>query len=85
MNTFSVVNQGVVMKGYLKTAEVAERFGVDPRTILRWVKSGYFPGSKKLNPMARNSPLLIPEQSVQAFEEKQTEVVSEMVQEGEDN
>jgi excisionase family DNA binding protein len=28
----------------LKPAEVAERFGVDPKTIIRWVKAG------KLNP-----------------------------------
>lgn len=72
MNAVLTLDQGVIVKGYLKTNEVAERFGVDPRTVLRWVKSGYFPGTKKLNPLAKNSPLLIPEKSVVEFEEKQT-------------
>jgi transcriptional regulator with XRE-family HTH domain len=72
MNATLTLNQGVFVKGYLKTNEVAERFGVDPRTVLRWVKSGHFPGTKKLNPLAKNSPLLIPEKSVMEFEQKQT-------------
>jgi transcriptional regulator with XRE-family HTH domain len=72
MNAVLTLDQGVIVKGYLKTNEVAERFGVDPRTVLRWVKNGHFPGTKKLNPLARNSPLLIPEKSVVEFEERQT-------------
>lgn len=59
------------MKGYLKTTEVAKRFDVDPRTILRWIKSGCFPGAIKLNPYAKNSPLMIPEESVKEFEQRQ--------------
>lgn len=59
------------VKGYLTTAEVARRFDVDPRTILRWVRSGCFPGTIKKNPRAKNSPIFIPEQSVESFAQAQ--------------
>lgn len=59
------------VKGYLTTAEVARRFDVDPRTILRWVRAGCFPGTIKKNPRAKNSPIVIPEQSVETFAQAQ--------------
>ncbi|MBE7474363.1 MAG: helix-turn-helix domain-containing protein [Anaerolineales bacterium] len=70
MNIVAEMEQKNV-KGYLTTAEVARRFDVDPRTILRWVKAGCFPGTRKKNPRAKNSPIVIPEQSVEDFEKAQ--------------
>ena len=68
----STIENGVkTVKGYLKTVEVAERFDVNPRTILRWVKAGYFPGSLKKNPFAINSPVVIPEEAVEEFAKAQ--------------
>lgn len=74
MNTVTALHQpngGIIVKGYLRTAEVAKRFDVNSRTILRWVKDGYFPGAIKQNPHASNSPILIPEQAVEDFAQKQ--------------
>ena len=59
------------VKGYLKTADVAKRFDVNQRTILRWIKDGCFPGAIKKNPRSKNSPILIPEQSVEQFAQEQ--------------
>ena len=73
MTAIAVTNytNGGIVKGYLRTAEVAKRFDVDSRTILRWVKDGCFPGAIKKNPHARNSPILIPEKAVEDFAQKQ--------------
>jgi prophage regulatory protein len=35
---------------YHNVREVAERFGVDPSTIWRWVKDGFFPKPYKFGP-----------------------------------
>jgi transposase-like protein len=68
----SVAEKGVKdVKGYLTTAEVARRYDVDPRTILRWVRAGYFPGTIKKNPHFKNSHIAIPEKSVEAFAQAQ--------------
>lgn len=85
MNTL-VLNQfnGVGnLKGYLKTADVAKRFDVNQRTILRWIKDGCFPGAIKKNPRSKNSPILIPEQSVEQFAQEQ--VIKPDVENGDGN
>ena len=71
MMNFVAENGVKDVKGYLTTAEVARRFDVDPRTILRWVRAGCFPGTIKKNPRARNSHIVIPEQSVETFAQAQ--------------
>jgi excisionase family DNA binding protein len=57
------------MTKMLSVKEVAERLGVTPRAIHRWIKRGYFPGAYKLSP-ALNSPYRIPESDIIAFEER---------------
>ena len=67
-----VLQSGVSdMKGYVRTAEAARRFGVTTRTILRWVDLGYFPGTRKQNPRATNSPILIPVSALENFAQEQ--------------
>lgn len=53
----------------LSATEAAERLGVTPRTILRWIKDGEFPGARQKRPIPR-SPYQIPESDVVAFEER---------------
>ncbi len=53
----------------LSTAKVAERLQVHQTTIQRWIRQGYFPQAYKLGP-GRNSPYVIPESDVIAFEDK---------------
>ena len=71
MEIVTLMTREAMMKGYLRTKQVARRFDVHPRTILRWVDAGYFPGTIKKNPKAKNSPVLIPETAVNAFAEEQ--------------
>ncbi len=52
----------------LSTGQVAERLGVDPRTVQRWVAAGRFPGAYRLDPDAKQSPYVIPSSDVTAFE-----------------
>lgn len=52
------------------TQEVAERLGVTPRAIHKWIKRGRFPNAYKLDPDSRTSPYRIPEDDVVAFEER---------------
>jgi excisionase family DNA binding protein len=53
----------------LTVAEVAERLNVHPTTVQRWVRLGHFPGAYKKGP-GRNSPYIVPETDIAAFEEK---------------
>ncbi len=54
----------------LTTAEAAERLGVTPQALHKWIQQGHFPNAYKLNPHAKNSPLRIPETDIIAFEKE---------------
>ena len=51
----------------LSVTEVAQRLGVHPRTIRRWIHSGEFPNARQVRPI-RRSPFRIPLSDVVAFE-----------------
>lgn len=53
----------------LSVVQVAEKFSVDRRTILRWVDAGQFPNVRKAGPFPR-SPFVIPESDVEALKKK---------------
>lgn len=55
---------------YLMAGEVAEIFEVIPRTLNRWIKSGYFPGAIRRNPRAYNSTYIVPRESVEKFKQE---------------
>lgn len=55
----------------LSVTEAAERLEVSNSTIIRYIKSGYFPDAYRSNPHAtRGAAWRIPEEDVEAFEEK---------------
>jgi predicted transcriptional regulator len=56
---------------YLSTKEVAEILGVTTMTVSRYVKKGFFPGTKKNDPTTENSPFRIPRAAVEKFQESQ--------------
>ena len=60
----------MAQNGYLTTAEAAERLQTSTRNVTRWIRRGSFPGAFKINPDVENSPFLIPETAVIAFEER---------------
>jgi hypothetical protein len=60
-------------KRVLTAALTAERLSVSTRTIRRWAADGFFPGAYTLNPALRDSPLIIPVEDVEAFEQKRRE------------
>jgi excisionase family DNA binding protein len=62
---------GNMPEEYLTTKEAAEMLGCSIVHVTRLVKQGYFPGTRKFNPLRRNSGLRIPRQAVEAFLEKQ--------------
>jgi hypothetical protein len=72
MIAFQVAAEEVEMaqSGFLTTAEAARRLNTSTRNITRWIDRGGFPGAFKLNPDAPNSPFLIPERDIVAFEER---------------
>lgn len=70
---------GENMSDFLSAAEVAKRLNVTPRTIVRWIEAGHFPGAIKVNPYAKNSPFIIPKTSVASFEEKRNQGVVQPV------
>lgn len=53
----------------LNTREVAERLHVSLMTIHRWIDRGEFPQARRKSPVA-NSPYMIPESDVIAFERR---------------
>lgn len=55
------------MDGYSTVTQVAELFGVQRRTIIRWIEAGHLPGSVRLNPHMPRSPYRIPEAAVDRF------------------
>lgn len=56
---------------FIRTTEAAERLNVSPRTVIRWIEQGKFPGAFQVNPDAENSPYLIPENAVEAYQKRQ--------------
>lgn len=72
------LNKGVVLKGYLHAKEVAERLNVSARTVIRWAKRGDLPGAIQLNPNAKTSPYMIPEEAVKNFIDQRSKGVVEV-------
>lgn len=58
---------------YLTSSQVAEEFGVDTRTVARWIKRGLLPNAEKAYEGLR-APYLIPVADVEALrKEKESE------------
>ena len=75
MNTFATIlkqnsTEAVIVEGFLKVRDAAERLGVNRKTIVRWIEEGYLPGSVRLNPMVPRSPYRIPVAAVEAIEKQ---------------
>ena len=58
------------MSESLSTAEAAQRLGVTPQTVIKWIKRGSFPNVFKLNPDAIRPTYRIPISDIKAFEER---------------
>lgn len=54
----------------LTTKEVADRLGVTPRAVQKWIGQGKFPNAYKLDPDGATSPYRVPENDVVSFEER---------------
>ena len=52
-------------KEWFSSGEVAELYGVHYTTISTWCKDGALPGVRKMNPLVRRSPYMIPRETVQ--------------------
>jgi hypothetical protein len=50
----------------LLTHEVAERYGVTPKTVRRWCAKGYLPGARKLG-TDRRAPWVVPPAALEGF------------------
>ncbi len=68
------------MADFVSAAQVAKRFDVTSRTIVRWIDEGVFPGAFKVNPSIKNSPYLIPQSSIDEYEQKREEERQEQIQ-----
>jgi predicted site-specific integrase-resolvase len=62
---------------FMKASEVAKEFDVSLRTVNRWIKSGYFPGSIRRNPRAYNSTYIVPKEAVEKFKKERASTVTE--------
>ncbi len=73
MNQAMIIQNNTLLEAamgkYLKVSHVAERYNVSPRTVLRWIHDGFLPGAFKLNPLAKNSHFVVPEEDLKTFEE----------------
>lgn len=61
------ISGGKSVKQFTSAAQVAKRFSVTARTVVRWIKEGKLPGAFQVNPDAENSPFMIPVKSVEEF------------------
>ena len=61
------------LRKMLRTRQVAKLLGVDESTVRNLIERGHFPGAHKIDPSRKNSPLLIPEEEVEAFQRQQTQ------------
>lgn len=68
LNNFT--GKGMSVDEYIGVAQVAKRFNVTARTVVRWISEGELPGSFRVTPGVKNSPFLIPVASVEAFAKK---------------
>jgi len=59
----------------LSTAKVATRLGVHQTTVQLWIRKGHFPNAYKLG-LGKNSPYIIPESDIVAFEEKRRQATN---------
>jgi hypothetical protein len=66
---FMHIQKGAKVDKTLSTADVAKRLQVHPTTVQGWVRKGYFPNAYKVG-LGKNSPYIIPESDIIAFEEK---------------
>lgn len=63
-------------KPYLTVKEAAKLLGIASSTIHVWIDQGRFPGTYKLDPAKRNSPMRIPAGAVESLlKERQGQVV----------
>lgn len=60
-----------VIAKMLRTRQVAVLLGIDESTVRLLIARGHFPGAHKIDGSRRNSPLLIPEEEVEAFQRQQ--------------
>jgi transcriptional regulator with XRE-family HTH domain len=55
----------------LSVSEVAERLGVTPRTVVRWIRDKVaFPNAYQKNPHLKTSPFVIPLEDVKELEDQ---------------
>lgn len=55
----------------LSVSEVAERLGVTPRTVVRWIRDKVaFPNAYQKNPRLKTSPFVIPLEDVEELEDQ---------------
>jgi NADPH-dependent curcumin reductase CurA len=64
------IKERVSVEKFISAANVAKRFNVTARTVVRWIADGDLPGSFRVTPGVKNSPFLIPLSSVEEFEKK---------------
>ncbi|HEC35368.1 MAG TPA: DNA-binding protein [Anaerolineae bacterium] len=50
---------------FLTASQVANMCGVSSRTVRRWVRAGFFPGTKR--GLGKTSPYRIPREAVESF------------------
>lgn len=65
-----LVAEGMFVKDFISAAQVAKRFNVTARTVVRWINDGDLPGAFRVTEGIKNSPFLIPVTSVEEFEKK---------------
>jgi excisionase family DNA binding protein len=58
------------MSETLSAREAAQRLGVTPRTIIKWINRGTFPNAYKLNPDGLRSAYRIPLTDIEALESR---------------
>ena len=59
------------MENAFSVAEVAERLGVTPRTVVRWIREKIaFPNAYQKNPFIKTSPFVVPLADLEDFEQK---------------
>jgi hypothetical protein len=64
---------------YLTTLQVAEILRCSPTYVTILVKRGHFPGTIKMDPTRRNSPLRIPRKAVEEYQKRQIVSVLQVV------
>ena len=63
----------------LSTTQLADRLEVHRNTVINWIRKGYFPNARKIG-LGKNSPYVIPESDVTAFEEQRDRMTEQKSQ-----